>query len=567
MVTQVSLNSGAIASAGTLKLQTNGTTDAVHIDASQNVGVGTASPSAKLDVAGSVNVTGNTTLGDASTDTVTVNGYIGVSASPSSDTGIYLRSNYLTGTSQTGIQGSPVINSSATATSHGVYGSVSTAAAAFTASSVRALGAGTITKGAGSTITDAHGLYIYDQTQGTNNYGITSAVSSGTNKWNIYASGTAQNYFAGNVGIGVSAPAYKLHVQSATPVVSIQDTTSAAGGVGGTLNFVAYTSGTSGANVEAQIKGVKSSASPAGELQFFTSDSVGTSTQRAIIDGAGNLGLGVTPSAWGAAYKAYQNTAFVSLYSVNNATGGLANNAYNNGTSWIYAGTAGAGLYNQNLGQHQWYTAPSGTAGTAITFTQAMTLDASGNLLVGATSAAFGNGSGFIVQRAGTATVRINDSTDVNALELTADATGALISARGNFPIRFDQSGTERMRIDSSGNVLVTGAGGLGYGTGSGGAVTQATSRTTGVTINKTNGAITLVSAAGSTTFQSFTVTNSTVAATDVIRVVQKSGTDKYAIWVTNVAAGSFQITFATLSGTTTEQPVFNFAVIKAVTA
>jgi hypothetical protein len=128
-------------------------------------------------------------------------------------------------------------------------------------------------------------------------------------------------------------------------------------------------------------------------------------------------------------------------------------------------------------------------------------------------------------------------------------------------------SPTERMRIDASGNVLVTGTGGLGYGTGSGGAVTQATSRTTGVTLDKTNGAITLVSAAGSATWQSFTVTNNKVAATDTIVVNQKSGTDLYMIHVTNVAAGSFQITFATTGGTTTEQPVFNFAIIKATTA
>jgi hypothetical protein len=128
-------------------------------------------------------------------------------------------------------------------------------------------------------------------------------------------------------------------------------------------------------------------------------------------------------------------------------------------------------------------------------------------------------------------------------------------------------SGTERMRIDSSGNVVVTGAGGLGYGTGSGGAVTQGTSRTNGVTLNKTNGAITLFSAAGSTAWQSFTVTNSTVAATDTVIVNQKSGTDLYMIHVTNIAAGSFRITFATTGGTTTEQPVFNFAIIKAVTS
>jgi hypothetical protein len=104
---------------------------------------------------------------------------------------------------------------------------------------------------------------------------------------------------------------------------------------------------------------------------------------------------------------------------------------------------------------------------------------------------------------------------------------------------------------------------GFGYPTGVGGAVTQATSRTTGVTLNKVCGAITLVSAAGSTSWQSFTVTNSTVAANDTIRVCQKSGTDKYQAHVTAVAAGSFEITYATTGGTTTEQPVFNFAVIK----
>jgi len=107
----------------------------------------------------------------------------------------------------------------------------------------------------------------------------------------------------------------------------------------------------------------------------------------------------------------------------------------------------------------------------------------------------------------------------------------------------------------------------LGYGTTSGGAVTQATSRTTGVTLNTVCGAITLVSAAGSTAWQSFTVTNSKVTATDVIILSQKSGTDLYMMHVTNVAAGSFRISFATTGGTTTEQPVFNFAVIQAFTS
>lgn len=118
-----------------------------------------------------------------------------------------------------------------------------------------------------------------------------------------------------------------------------------------------------------------------------------------------------------------------------------------------------------------------------------------------------------------------------------------------------------------NGAILSNLTGGVGYGTGAGGTATQSVGRTAGVTINKTTGSITLVSAAGSASYQSFTVTNSTVAATDVVIVNQKSGTDLYEIHVTAVAAGSFRITFRTTGGTTTEQPVFNFAVIKGVTS
>lgn len=130
-------------------------------------------------------------------------------------------------------------------------------------------------------------------------------------------------------------------------------------------------------------------------------------------------------------------------------------------------------------------------------------------------------------------------------------------------------SGT--ISVDLPANIVATGkvlgTTEIGYTTGAGGTVTQLTSRTTGVTLNKISGAITLVSAAGSATYASFTVTNSTVVATDVIIVNQKSGTNQYATLISNVAAGSFQVTFAAISGTITEQPVFNFAIIKAVAA
>ena len=118
-----------------------------------------------------------------------------------------------------------------------------------------------------------------------------------------------------------------------------------------------------------------------------------------------------------------------------------------------------------------------------------------------------------------------------------------------------------------TGLIASSGTAGIGSATGAGGAVTQGTSRTTGVTLDKTTGAITLFSAAGTTVATSFTVTNSTVAATDIIILNQKSGTDLYDLMVTAVAAGSFRITFRTTGGSTTEQPVFNFAVIKGVAA
>lgn len=165
----------------------------------------------------------------------------------------------------------------------------------------------------------------------------------------------------------------------------------------------------------------------------------------------------------------------------------------------------------------------------------------------------------------------------VAAVSLVGNATGSLANATGITlagGLGFSGSTLTAAGALTPTSVASTGAvtsssasAGIGYATGAGGTITQASSRTTGVTLDKVCGAITLVSAAGTATWQTFTVTNSTVAATDVIRVSQKSGTDLNMIHVTNVAAGSFKISFATTGGTTTEQPVFNFAVVKAVAA
>ncbi len=146
-------------------------------------------------------------------------------------------------------------------------------------------------------------------------------------------------------------------------------------------------------------------------------------------------------------------------------------------------------------------------------------------------------------------------------------AYGGFVWHAGASPITFGTSNIGRMQIDASGNTRVISVAGLGYGTGAGGAVTQATSRTTGVTINKPCGSITLFSAAGSALATTFTVINSQIAAADTVIVNQAAGTNLYMAFVTTVSAGSFNITFLTTGGIATDAPVFNFAVIKAATS
>jgi len=115
-------------------------------------------------------------------------------------------------------------------------------------------------------------------------------------------------------------------------------------------------------------------------LRWFSS----TGGDRMVLDSSGNLGLGVTPSAWSL-------SGLQALQIKNASLAGYLNNAYLSANAffaggWLYAGSGLASQYVQADGEHRWFTAPSGTAGNAITFTQAMTLDASGNLLVGTTS-------------------------------------------------------------------------------------------------------------------------------------------------------------------------------------
>lgn len=278
-----------------------------------------------------------------------------------------------------------------------------------------------------------------------------------------------------------------------------------------------------------------------GTTNITTLGTVGTGTWNATVIADGKIASALTG-------KTYNGLTLTSTTGTLTVPNGVTLNAGSGGTLGSAAYTATSA-----------YEVPL-TISTGLTrSTNTVTVNTSQNIatLSNLTS------NGFVKTGGGVGTLSVDTTAYAPLASPTFTGTVGLPANQAlTTPVIGVATGTS---LATTGLITSSGTAGIGYAVGAGGAVTQATNRTTGVTLNKTAGAITLVSAAGSTTFASFTVTNSTVAATDTIIVVQKSGTDLYEIHVTAVGAGSFRLTYRTTAGTTTEQPVFNFAVIKAV--
>jgi hypothetical protein len=347
---------------------------------------------------------------------------------------------------------------------------------------------------------------------------------------------------SGRVGIGTSSPNAKLTVgdssgavlgipttasfygtssiSSSVGTVGLFSTEASAVGVGPTLTFGGKSGNSFSPYPYAFIQGCKASATAgdySGFLRFWTVPSDGGSPiERLRIDSSGNLGLGVTPSAWGSISRAMQFQNGVSIFSNTSGLGGLGNNVYSNpGTGDYYIATGFATRYYQYNGTHVWNTAASGTAGatTSITsgvaysvttlgsttlgewqaffsaltgipsigqtvtatatgtlaggatvtqiavFTQAMTLDASGNLGVGQTNPStwLVNGVG-IGSGSGDWGATIYTGTSSNGYLCFADGTTTLDRYRGYISyahatnaMLFATDATERARITSGG--------------------------------------------------------------------------------------------------------------------
>jgi hypothetical protein len=105
-------------------------------------------------------------------------------------------------------------------------------------------------------------------------------------------------------------------------------------------------------------------------------DDNGTATAL-TIDSSGNIGIGVTPSAWWSSAKALQVAGSTGFFGFSGVNGNIVTNTYYDGSNYRYLATSAAYLYEQS-GGHKWSIAPSGTAGDTTTFTQAMRITALG---------------------------------------------------------------------------------------------------------------------------------------------------------------------------------------------
>jgi len=149
--------------------------------------------------------------------------------------------------------------------------------------------------------------------------------------------------------------------------------------------------------------------------------------------------------------------------------------------------------------------------------------------------------------------------------ETFTDVSASPLPIVTNGSIRFNQ---DRLTEFTGTNVLATST--LGYTTGSGGTQTQGTSKSTTVLLNKATGQITLHGAAlGANTNVAFALTNSTIAANDILVFNHVSGGTIGAYNFNAVAgSGTATVTVRNITGSSlTETPVISFAVIKAVTS
>jgi hypothetical protein len=329
-----------------------------------------------------------------------------------------------------------------------------------------------------STTTGQHYVQFGDGTAGAATYAGAIGYSHATDQMFFYANAAEQMrltsttlYTASgiNVGIGLSSPVSKLSING-TNSGSPNNTLT-----GSWLNVGSALSSGFGMRQKSSDPGISGSGYPfqmavIGGLPFeiYTADAqplvFGTSaTERLRLDASGNLGLGVTPSAWDTLTAFQIKNGSVYGYSTGDVSIGV-NNYYGTSNFRYITSSVAAGKYTISGNEHYWYQAPSGTAGNAISFTQAMTLDASGNLLLGTTVSNYSlnvKGAGSSGNSSVYAQFTTSDTGTANTdglligLGVGSNPT-AYITQFENAPLAFLVNGSERARIMSDGNLQVS---------------------------------------------------------------------------------------------------------------
>ena len=326
---------------------------------------------------------------------------------------------------------------------------------------------------------------------------------------------------AGQTGVSIAVGESAFVYFNGTDYVKVSSTVAT-----GVTSFTAGTTGltpntaTTGA---VTLAGTLATTNGGTGLTSFTSGGVVyASSSSALATGSGltfdgtNLGLGVTPSAWAGVYKAMQLNTSGAISSDTSAKVNITSNVYAYAQdAYAYLANNNATLYQQASGQHRWFNAPSGSgAGQAATFTQAMTLDASGNLGIGTSSPA---AKLHVVGSSGSGNVQIGTSAGTNQYQLInfggnaggldygwqigRSPSGGVGPANGFYFYDILANAT-RMAIDSAGNVLIGGTAARGTTAGTAhldlfNGTAPAGTLTNGVSLYSDSGDLKFMNAAG----------------------------------------------------------------------